>query len=47
MQENDKLKVNPRHLAHYILAYIAYINNYYNIYKAPKKKNHKYLVKMY
>jgi len=47
MQENNKLKVNPKHLAHYMLLWIAYINNYYNIHKAPKKRNHKYLVRMY
>jgi len=47
MQEYNKLRVNLKHLAHYILAWIAYIDNYYNIYKTPKKRNYKYLVRMY
>ena len=47
MQEDDELKVNLKHLAHYILVQIVYIDDYYNIYKTPKKKNYKYLVKMY
>jgi len=46
MQKNNKLRVNPKHLAHYMLAWIAYINDYYNIHKIPKKKI-KYLVKIY
>jgi len=47
MQENNKLKVNLRHLVHYMLAWIIYIDNYCDIYKALKKKNYKYLVRMY
>jgi len=47
MQENNKLKVNPKHLVYYTLSWIIYINNYYNIYKTPKKRNYKYLVKIY
>ena len=46
-QEDDKLRVNLRHLAHYILLQIVYIDNYCEIYKAPKAKNYKYLVRMY
>ena len=38
MQENNKLRVNLKHLAHYTLAQIVYINDYYNIYKALKKE---------
>ena len=37
MQEDDKLRVNLRHLVYYTLLWIAYIDNHYNIYKKPKK----------
>jgi len=47
MQEDNKLRVNLRHLAYPTLLWIVYIDNYYNIYKALKKKNYKYLVRMY
>ena len=47
LKDKDKLRVNLKHLAHYILAQIAYIDNQYNIYKAPKAKNKKYLVRIY
>jgi len=47
MQEDDKLRVNLRHLVYYTLLWIAYVDNYYNIYKAPKRKNYKYLVRIY
>jgi len=47
MQEDDKLKVNLKHLVYYTLLWIAYIDNYCDIYKSLKKKNYKYLVKMY
>jgi len=36
-----------KYLAHYILSWIVYIDDYCNIYKALKKKNYKYLVRMY
>ena len=42
MQEDDKLRVNLKYLVYYILLWIVYIDNYYNIYKALKKKNYKY-----
>ena len=47
MQENNKLRVNLRHLVYYTLLWIIYIDNYYNIYKTPKKRNYKYLVRIY
>ena len=47
MQEDDKLRVNLRYLAHYTLLWIVYVDNYYNIHKAPKKKNYKYPIRMY
>jgi len=30
-----------------MLSWIAYIDDYYNIYKTLKERNHKYLVRMY
>jgi len=47
MQEDDKLRVNLRHLAHYTLLWIIYIDNYCDIHKALKKKNYKYPVRIY
>jgi len=47
MQKDNKPRVNLKYLAHYILLWIAYIDNYYNIYKALKKKNYKYPVRIY
>jgi len=47
MQEDNKLRVNLKHLAHYTLLWIIYIDNYCNIYKVLKKRNYKYLIKMY
>ena len=47
LKNKDKLRVNPKHAAHYILLWIAYMDNIYNIYRAPKDKNWKYLVRIY
>jgi len=47
MQEDDKLRVNLKHLVYYILLWIVYIDNYYNMYKTPKARNYKYLVRIY
>ena len=47
MQENNELRVNPKHLVHYTLSWITYIDDYCNIYKTLKKRNHKYLVRIY
>ena len=47
LKEEDKPRVNLKHLAYYILVQIVYIDNQYNIYKAPKAKNKKYLVRIY
>ena len=46
LQDKDKPRVNLKHLAHYILAQIIYIDNQCDIYKAPKAKNKKYLVRI-
>ena len=47
LKEEDKLRVNLKHLAYYILVQIVYINNQYKIYKALKVKNRKYLDRIY
>jgi len=47
MQEDNELRVNLKYLAYYTLLWIVYIDNYYNIYKTPKARNYKYLVRMY
>jgi len=46
MQKDNKLRVDLKNLVYYTLLYIAYIDNYYRIYKALKK-NYKYLVRIY
>ena len=47
LKDKDKPRVDLKHLAHYILAQIIYIDDQYNIYKALKVKNKKYLVRIY
>jgi len=47
LKDKDKLKVNLKHIAHYTLLWIAYMDNIYNIYRAPKDRNRKYLVRIY
>jgi len=47
LKDKDKLRVNLKHAAHYTLLWIACVDNIYNIYKAPKEKNRKYLVRIY
>jgi len=47
MEEDDELRVNPKHLAHYILLWIVYIDDEYKIYKTLKARNYKYPVRMY
>ena len=47
LRDKDKPRVNLKYLAYYILVQIIYIDNQYNIYKALKAKNKKYLVRIY
>jgi hypothetical protein len=47
LKSEDKLRVDLKHPAHYILAWIVYIDDMYEIYKALKVKNKKYLVRIY
>jgi len=47
LKDKDKLRVNLKYVAHYILLWIAYVDDIYNIYRALKDKNRKYLVRIY
>jgi len=47
LKNKDKLRVNPKHIAYYILSWIACVDDIYNIYRAPKDKNRKYLARIY
>jgi len=47
MQEDNKLRVNLKHLAYYTLLWIICVDNYYNIHKILKVRNYKYLVRIY
>jgi len=47
MQEDNELRINLKYLVYYTLSWIAYIDDYCDIYKILKVKNHKYLVKIY
>ena len=47
LKDKDKPRVNLKHLVYYILVQIIYIDDQYNIYKALKVKNKKYLVRIY
>ena len=47
LKNKDKPRVNPKNAAHYTLLWIACMDNTYNIYRAPKDKNWKYLVRIY
>jgi len=47
LKDKNKPRVNPKHTAYYTLLWIAYMDDIYNIYKALKDKNQKYLVRIY
>jgi len=47
LKDKDKLRVNLKHPAYYILAWIAYMDNICNIYRVLKDKYYKYLTRMY
>jgi len=42
LEKDNKPKINPKHLAHYILSWIAYVDDYYNLHYTPKTKHSKY-----
>ena len=45
--KDNKLRVNPKHLAHYTLLQIVYVDNLYNIHFVLKKKSQQYLIRMH
>ena len=47
LKNKNKPRVNLKHPAHYTLAWIIYIDNIYNIYRTPKNKYYKYLIRIY
>jgi len=47
LKDKDKLRVNLSHLAHYMLLWIAYMDDIYNMHRTLKDKNWKYLVRIY
>jgi len=47
LKDKDKLRVDLKYIAYYILLWIACIDNMCNIYRAPKDKNRKYLLRIY
>jgi len=47
LKDKDKLRVNLKYIAYYTLSWIAYMEDIYNMHRAPKDKNQKYLVRIY
>ena len=47
LKDKDKLRVDLKYPAYYILAQIAYIDNMYNMYRTLKDKHYKYLIRIY
>ena len=47
LKDKDKLRVNLKHIAYYILSWIACVDNTCNIHRALKDKNRKYPVRIY
>ena len=45
--EDNKLKIDLKHPAHYILLWIAYVDNLCSIYIVLKKKSVRYLIRIY
>ena len=45
--EDNKLRINLKHLVYYILLQIVCVDNLYNIYLILKKKQQRYLTRMY
>ena len=47
LKGEDKLRVNLKYIVYYTLSWIAYVDDIYNIHRAPKDKNWKYPVRIY
>ncbi len=46
LQEEDELRVDLKNPAHYTLSWIACVDDYCEMYKAPKVKNSRFLERM-
>jgi len=46
LKKNNKLRINPKHPAHYILSWIACVDDYCNLHYTPKIKYNKYPKRM-
>jgi len=47
LKDKNKPRVNPKHAAHYTLLWIACVDDTYNMHRALKDKNWKYLTRIY
>jgi len=47
LKDKDKLRVNLKHAAYYTLLWTACVDDIYNMHRAPKDKNRKYLLRVY
>ena len=47
LKDKDKLRVNLKYAAYYTLLWIACVDDMYNMYRIPKVKVWKYLIRMY
>ena len=47
LEEEDELRVDPKHLAYYILLQIACIKDHYKMHRILKEKYQRYLVRIY
>jgi len=46
LKKNNKPRINPKHPAHYMLSWIACVDDYCNLHYTPKIKHSKYPRKM-
>ena len=42
LKKQNKLKIDPRYFAHYMLSWITYVDNYCNFHHVLKAKHNKY-----
>jgi len=47
LKSKDKLRVDLSYLVYYTLLWIACVDDFYNMHRALKNKNRKYLVRIY
>ena len=46
LEKDNKLRINPKHSAHYTLLWIACVDDYCNLHYIPKAKHSKYPKRM-